>query len=138
MKLRFHTFSGSHLHRRPAAFVKIGEKYQLLQEVGRDASVRDAAHRGFMRHSDSKQNSHTTAAKHHRLHHTAAEMHMKATTASASTSSRVNGKSRGGAAAKDAVLALQQKMDRKASYQTITPNEPEVSTCFAYEEIAKC
>ena len=121
------------MHRRPAAFVKIGERYQLLQEVGRDAGVRDAAHRGIIRHSDSKQHSHTTAAKHHRLHHTAAEMHMKATAAAAaSSSSRVNGKSRGGAAAKDAVLALQQKMDRKASYQTITLNEPEVSAFFAY------
>ena len=132
MKLRFHTFSGSHLHRRPAAFVKIGERYQLVQEVGRDAGVRDAAHRGIIRHSDSKQHSHTTDAKHHRLHHTADEMHMKATADSASSSSGVNGKSRGSAATKDAVLALQQKMDRKASYQTITLNEPEVSSFFAY------
>ena len=48
--------SGGHLHRRAAAFIKCGDRYQLLHDVSRDTLARAAVHKPvFLRDGDDKQ-----------------------------------------------------------------------------------
>ena len=50
--------SGGHLHRRTAAFIKCGDRYQLLHEVSRDTLARAAVLKSAPPHySDDKQNA---------------------------------------------------------------------------------